>query len=191
MTDTDLRALFDAWLRDRAQVHKLANLSSAVLRAYTEAVTAAAVRTPSRLLDAILAADERGQGLPFAEAMEEASRYLRRHAPAEAPPAAEEGSGGTVQPAIPTGGNLILTRRGYERGPFDAPTVSHTDAEIEAMARDVFRHGCAVDSLTKRRTIEHTSPTGALTTESDAERYARAEAMFSGPRRPRNREDAP
>lgn len=29
-----------------------------------------------RLLDAILAADERGQGLPFAEAMEAAHAYL-------------------------------------------------------------------------------------------------------------------
>lgn len=48
------------------------------------------VETPRRLLRAILAADERGQGLPYAEAMDAAHEYLRRTAP---PPAAERPSG--------------------------------------------------------------------------------------------------
>jgi hypothetical protein len=77
----------------------------------------------------------------------------------------------TMPPEVPVA-EVSLTRRGSSRSP--------TSAEIDAIARDVFAHGCAVDRLTKRRTIEHTSPTGALTTESDAERFARAEAMFSG-----------
>jgi hypothetical protein len=46
MTDADLTALWSAWLRDRAQIHKMIHLTSAMFRAHAEAVAAAARRSP-------------------------------------------------------------------------------------------------------------------------------------------------
>jgi hypothetical protein len=46
MTDADLTALWSAWLKDRAQIHKMINLTSAMFRAHAEAVAAAARRSP-------------------------------------------------------------------------------------------------------------------------------------------------
>jgi hypothetical protein len=46
VTDADLTALWSAWLRDRAQIHRMINLTSAMFRAHAEAVAAAARRSP-------------------------------------------------------------------------------------------------------------------------------------------------
>jgi hypothetical protein len=45
VTDADLTALWSAWLKDRAQIHKMIHLTSAMFRAHAEAV--AARRSPA------------------------------------------------------------------------------------------------------------------------------------------------
>jgi hypothetical protein len=60
MTDADLTALWSAWLRDRAQIHKMINLTSAMFRAHAEAVAAADRRSPPGRVEAL--EDSRGRG---------------------------------------------------------------------------------------------------------------------------------
>jgi hypothetical protein len=60
MTDADLTALWSAWLRDKAQIHKMIHLTSAMFRAHAEAVAAAARRSPPGRVEAW--EDSRGRG---------------------------------------------------------------------------------------------------------------------------------
>jgi len=60
MTDADLTALWSAWLRDRAQIHKMIHLTSSMFRAHAEAVAAAARRSPPGRVEPW--GDSRGRG---------------------------------------------------------------------------------------------------------------------------------
>lgn len=129
-SDRDLRALFDAWLRDRGAVHRLTQAFGAMLRAHGEELTTGVVRAA--------------------------------YPPQVAAITHTAGSGVRCSRCgVPTGSCMSDLCPQDGRPP--APAITHTDGS------PLRTFGGSMHERTEARLAA-----------IDAERFARAEAMFSG-----------